>query len=174
MRRRCRRVVIMLSVGWIVCLVVCMICLRSRRTPKTEQHEGHRERLAPLFPELRAELEKHFSSDATKENEFVVEHYQKTSWNLTSPFQTIARRSGLGTIIRPFDNMRMSRSNEVERKFGSKRESLWLGHSDKVMVKHYFVLEDADYAEAAGAGLEGKVPHAESHARPTVMDGKIE
>ena len=65
-------------------------------SPKTERHEGHRERL-----------------------------------------------------VRPFDNMRMSRSNGVERKFGSKKESLWIGHSEKVMVKHYLVLEDEDFAEAA-------------------------
>jgi len=46
--------------------------------------------------------------------------------------------------------MQMSRSNGGKRKFGSKKESLWIGHSDKVMEKHYFVLEDADFAEAAG------------------------
>jgi integrase len=124
-------------------------------SPKTEQHEGHQKRIVPLFPELRLELERHFFSlDKTKDNEFVIEQFQKTTWSLHSPFQTIACRAGLGTIIRPFGNMRMSRSNEVERKFGSKKESLWIGHSEKVMVKHYLVLEDDDYAEAAGTSFD--------------------
>jgi integrase len=90
------------------------------RSPKTERHEGHRERIVPLFAELRAELEWHFAMVGTKGNEFVIEHYQKTYWNLAGTFQRIAERAGLGIIIRPFDNMRMSRSNEVDRKYGSK------------------------------------------------------
>ena len=132
-------------------------------SPKTEGYEGHHERIVPLFPELRAELERHFSLDETKDNEFVIEHYQRTSWNLRNQFQVIARHAGLGTMIRPFDNMRMSRSNEVERQFGSKKETLWIGHSEKVMIKHYLVLEDKDYAEAAGK-LGKQNPHAKSHA----------
>ena len=49
------------------------------RSPKTEHHEGRKERVVPLFPELRTELERHFSLDETKENEFVIEHYQKSA-----------------------------------------------------------------------------------------------
>ena len=67
--------------------------------------------------------------------------------------------------------MRMSRSNEVERQFGPKKETLWIGHSEKVMIKHYLVLEDEDYAEAAGK-LGNKNHHAESHALLTINDGK--
>jgi integrase len=119
------------------------------RSPKTEQHEGHRERIVPLFSDLRAELERHFSLAETKGNEFVIERYQKTAWGLHHHFNKIAKRAGLGIIIRPFDNMRMTRSNEVERRFGSKKESLWIGHSERVMVKHYLMLEDEDYDEAA-------------------------
>jgi len=119
-------------------------------SPKTERHKEHQNRIVPLFPELRAELERHFSLVETKGNEFVIEYYQGISWNLYEPFQAIAKRAGLDTIIRPFDNMRMTRSNEVDRKFGSKKESLWIGHSAKVMIKHYLVLDDEDYSEAAG------------------------
>jgi integrase len=119
-------------------------------SPKTERHEGHRERLVPLFPELRAELNRHCLLDETEGNEFVIKHFQKTSWNLNTPFQTIARRAGLGTIIRPFDNMRMSRSNEVLARWGQAKESLWIGHSEKVMRDHYLTLSDGDFSDAAG------------------------
>ena len=144
------------------------------RSPKTERHEGHRERLVPLFPELRTELERHFSLDETKGNEFVIERYQNTAWNLHCQFQVIAKRAGLDNIVRPFDNMRMSRSNEVRAKWGELKESLWIGHSEKVMKDHYALLSEEEYAEAAEGGLDGEIPHAQSHAKPTKKDDKLE
>ncbi|MDR0328279.1 MAG: tyrosine-type recombinase/integrase [Planctomycetaceae bacterium] len=121
------------------------------RSSKTERHERHRERIVPLFPELRVELDRHFFSlDETEDNEFVIEQYRRSSWNLGTPFQLIAQRAGLGTIVRPFDNMRMSRSNEVLNRWGQAKESLWIGHSAKVMQDHYLRLSDADFSEAAG------------------------
>ena len=141
------------------------------RSPKTERHEGHRERLVPLFPELRAELERHFSLDETEGNEFVIERYQNTAWNLHCQFQAIAKRAELGTIIRPFDNMRMSRSNEVRAKWGELKESLWIGHSEKVMKDHYALVSDEEFAEAAEASLGSPIPHAHAHAEPTDSDG---
>jgi integrase len=121
------------------------------RSPKTEQHEGHRERIVPLFAELRVELERHFSLDEAKDAEFVIECYQNTAWGLHHHFNKIAKRAGLGTIIRPFDNMRMSRSNEVLARWGQAKESLWIGHSARVMQAHYLRLSDEDFSEAAGA-----------------------
>ena len=53
-------------------------------------------------------------------------------------------------IESPFVNMRRSWSNEVIRQFGSQMESLWIGHSEKVMEEHYFELEDEDFAKATG------------------------
>jgi integrase len=117
------------------------------RSPKTERYEGHRERVVPLFPELRTELDR-LLRDKT-DGEFVVVQYQKTNWVLGEPFQAIARLAGLGTIIRPFDNMRMSRSNEVRTRWGESKERLWIGHSSQVMREHYLVLSDEEFAEAA-------------------------
>ena len=75
---------------------------------KTEHHARHRERTVPLFSELRHELERHFSSEKAKGNEFVIQGFQGTTWGLYNQFQAISRDAGLGTIVRPFDNMRMS------------------------------------------------------------------
>jgi hypothetical protein len=119
-------------------------------------------------------LDRHYSLDETKGNEFVIQGLQNSCWNLHSTFQAIAKRAGLERIVRPFDNMRMTRSNEVDRRFGAKKESLWIGHSEKVMIKHYMLLDDKDYVEAAEADLEGQNPHADSHAEPTEKDGKLE
>jgi len=140
-------------------------------SPKTEHHERHRERNVPLFPELRAELQRHFSLVESKENEFVITQYQKTCWNLYMPFQTIARRAGLDKIVRPFDNMRMSRSNEILARWGQAKESLWIGHSAEVMRDHYLCLSETDFAEAAETDLEPPNSHAPDHAKPTDSDG---
>ena len=117
-------------------------------SPKTERHEGHRERLVPLFPELRLELQKHFSSREV-DSEFVIAGHQGTSWNLNTTFRKISKVAGLGKIVRPFDNMRMSRSNEILNRFGPGKESLWIGHSARVMREHYLHLSDEDFLEAS-------------------------
>ena len=143
------------------------------RSPKTEHHAGHRERVVPLFPELRKVLEYHFSLDGMADNEFVIECFQGTTWQLKHGFDRIAVKSGLGVIPKPFVNMRKTRSNEVVRDFGEVKESLWIGHSTKVMREHYFRLSDDDFLEAAGK-LDSQIPHAKSHAKPTANDDKLE
>ena len=134
------------------------------RSPKTERHAGHRERIVPLFPELREELDRHFLLDETVGNEFVIQSFQGSTWRMGTLFQKIAHLAGLGMVVRPFDNLRMSRGNEVLRQFGETKESLWIGHSSAVMKKHYFRLSDADFSEAAEAAVGEKKSHAKFHA----------
>jgi len=118
------------------------------RSPKTERHAGRGERVVPLFAELRAELDKQFSQCGT--SELVIQRFQGTQRHL-SGLSKIIRDAGLDTIVRPFDNMRMSRSNEVRKRWGETKESLWIGHTKEVAKKHYFDLDDDEFAEAAGA-----------------------
>jgi len=121
------------------------------RSPKTERHVKHRERVVPLFAELRRVLEQHFCSlGAADENGFVIQSFQETTWQLKHGFDKIAVEAGLGEIRKPFINMRKTRSNEVVRDFGEVKESLWIGHSTKVMRDHYFRLSDDDFLDAAG------------------------
>jgi len=141
------------------------------RSPKTERHVRHRERVVPLFAELRTELERHYSLDEAKENEFVLQRFQRTSWQLKHRFDKIAVKAGLGVILKPFINMRKTRSNEVVRDFGEVKESLWIGHSTQVMRDHYFRLSDDDFLEAAGK-LDDQNPHAHTHAFSIADDGR--
>ena len=43
---------------------------------KTEHHENHRERIIPLLPELREELDRHFLADESIGNTFVIDGLQ--------------------------------------------------------------------------------------------------
>ena len=143
-------------------------------SPKTERHARHRERVVPLFSELRKVLEQHFSSlDAADDNDFVIRGLQGTTWQLAHGFERIASKACLGTILKPFINMRKSRSNEVVRDFGEVKESLWIGHSTRVMRDHYFCLSDSDFEEAVGK-LGNPISHAKSHVVSTTNGGKIE
>jgi integrase len=112
------------------------------KSPKTERHAGQGTRIVPLFPELKRELD-------DRNGEYVIQSMQGTGWCISAPFQQIAKKAGL-TIVRPFDNMRMTRSNEIRIRFGETKESIWLGHSTKVMKDFYANLSDEEYAEAVG------------------------
>ena len=124
------------------------------------------ERVVPLFAELREELDRHFLADELIGDTFVIDGLQGTAWNLHEPFQKIADNAGLGTITRPFDNMRMSRSNEVWERWGPVKENLWIGHSESTRRKHYKgELSDEAFAEAAGVMLNEQHPtRAKTHA----------
>ena len=87
------------------------------------------------------------------DQEFIINRYSNRDGgvNLVQPFNTIARRAGIGDVIRPFDNMRASRATEIERDYGAKAESVWLGHSQKV-AKKFYLMVTADIYDAAFAG----------------------
>ena len=118
---------------------------------KLKNHKRLYERQVPLFPEIVEELGKL----QPKEAEGFVINWRHTGWN--EYVCRIVKRAGLGKIPRPFDNMRASRATEIDRKYGSKAESLWIGHSEKIAMQHYLMVTDEDYAKAAGKSqnLEG-------------------
>jgi hypothetical protein len=103
-----------------------------------------------LFPELRAELERHFAALKPEGDDFVIQQYQGTCWSsLRRSFYNIANKAGLEKIPRPFDNMRMSRCNEVLKRWGRMLENLWMGHSAVVMEVYYLYVSDEDFSGAA-------------------------
>jgi integrase len=106
------------------------------------------ERTVPLFPALRVELETLWERDREMNPEFVINRYRDPKTNLGTRFADAAKVARLGEIPRPFDNMRASRSTEIDREFGPKVESLWIGHSQKTAYKHYLMVTDDDFAHA--------------------------
>jgi integrase len=118
--------------------------------PKTERYARHKERIVPLFPGLRVELERHFAAVQPASNDFVIQQFLGTGgYKLRCIFYDIADKAGLERIPRPFDNMRMSRCNEVRRRWGWALENLWMGHSAPIMEKHYLHVSDEEFTEAA-------------------------
>ena len=132
-------------------------------SPKTEHHQGKEGRLVPLFPELRSELQclllQHKCE--TRENH-VINRYRNSNTNLGTQFARIVKMAGLEPIKRPYDNMRMSRSNEIYSKWGAFKESQWIGHSSRVRADHYLMMTDEDFADAANWSKESAKPEKEN------------
>jgi integrase len=123
-------------------------------SPKTEHHAGKESRLVPIFPELKAELEVLFFDPASEGKEYVINRYHTPKQNFGTMFGKIVRRAGLPEIPRPFDNMRMTRSNEVYNRWGAFKESQWIGHSARVRQDHYLMLTDDDFSDASKVSME--------------------
>lgn len=129
--------------------------VRKLPAKSSRNRKGTRDRKVPLFPELRKELEALRDRDKGKKPEFVINRYRDPKTNLGTRITEIAKSAGVGPIPRPFDNMRASRSTEIDREYGPKAESLWIGHSAKTAFKHYLMVLEEDFARAAGLTDEG-------------------
>jgi integrase len=123
--------------------------------PKMDYLEGRGERILPLFPELREVLTELFEHpDAGRE--FVVNQYRDAGQNMRTMFVRIVRRCGLEPWGKPFQNMRASRSTELEDEFPTHVAAKWLGHSPDVARKHYHMVHDGHFERAIQrpSGLE--------------------
>jgi integrase len=122
-------------------------------SPKLNHYKHLREREVPLFPEVLTELDR-LRATTDGDQEFVINRYSnREGVILVQPFTTIAKRAGIGKIVRPFDNMRASRATEIERDYGAMAESLWLGHSMKT-AKDFYLMVTEDVITAAVAGTK--------------------
>jgi integrase len=113
-------------------------------SPKTERREGCGERTIPLFPALRAELERlYFDADYESRDKIIT-----LSTSTKRIIDRITVKAGLGVIPRFFDMCRTSRSNEIERGYGSDYENAWIGHCNKTRRKYYWLPDEAILAKA--------------------------
>lgn len=139
-------------------------------SPKTEHHKGKESRVIPLFPEIKEELNELYFRDESEGMEFVINRYRDPErTNLGTQFARIVHQAGLPPIKRPFDNMRMSRSNEVKAKFGVYYETQWIGHSSKVGMDHYYDILPDDIqrgAEWTTSPMDSKPEAGSSPERP--------
>ena len=150
------------------------------RSSKTEHIAGKESRIVPIFPELKTELDALFFDSESEGRKYVINRYRSATQNLRTTFNKILKRAGLPELPRPFDNMRMTRSNEVYRKWGAFFESEWIGHSRQVRDDHYLTITDDDYANAsqwkispvtAGRVTSGMSPNREKSRAGSVCVG---
>lgn len=129
----------------------------TARSPKTKHHEGKDRRIVPLFPALEVELRRLYDLPLSRGQEFVINRYPKREkTNLGMQFSRIVEDAGLGKIKRPFDNMRMCRSNEIIYYHDPRCESLWIGHTVETAKKHYLRAMKADFMRALQVRAAGQ------------------
>ena len=111
---------------------------------KNKRFKAKQYREVPIFPELRPFLDE-MRINAT-DKEYVCPILRTNNKNA---FRKMIK-SAIGPDCWPrlFQNLRATRSNEIERQFGPKIESAWIGHGQRVAETNYFAVSDADFDRA--------------------------
>ncbi len=130
-------------------------------SPKGKRH-GKGQRVIPLFPELRDELQAAW--DRAEEGEVYVvcgpdaDVYRRAAqgpsgWrnaNLRTQYLRILERAGVKPWPRLFHNLRASRETELAAEHPIHVVTGWLGNTPAIAMKHYLQITDADFDRAAG------------------------
>jgi integrase len=134
--------------------------------PKTEHHPGKGERVIPLFPELRRELEQAYALANPGDDYIIDPRYREAAmgprgWqncNLRTQFQRIMKRAGCAPWPRLFHALRSSRETELANEYPLHVVTAWLGNTPKIAMKHYLMVTDGDFERAAksAAALGGR------------------
>lgn len=126
--------------------------------PKTERY-GKGERIVPLFPQLRAELDAAYELAQAGETSgrYVISRYRDPASNLRTTFLKIIERAGVAAFPKPFISLRASRRTELERtgRFPNHVLNDWFGHSGAIAETHYLQTTEADFTEAIGGNAGG-------------------
>ncbi len=133
------------------------------RSPKTEK-AGKGERLVPLFPELRAELER--LQEVVNPgieiplSSYVVPSYRSTEINLRKALLKIGRDAGVAEWPKPFMALRASRRTELERerRFPNHVLNAWFGHTEKIAEDHYLQVTEEDFQQATVSVIPLVIP----------------
>ena len=118
------------------------------RGAKGRKRQGPRMRNVPLFPEIAAVL-RELMAGRPKVQGRIVLGYELES-NLGVPMKRIIDEAGISDFVKPFLNLRSTRSTELARKGLPIQEFCrWLGHTPKVALEFYMQVQAENYDRAA-------------------------
>lgn len=123
-------------------------------SPKTSHHEGHGQRVCPLFPEIETHLQAVFDATEPGESIYVLPRHRGSAMNLRTQFQRIIARSGVAPWPKLFQNLRASRATELADQLPSHVAAAFLGHAEKIADDHYRHVTDDHFALALSSGDE--------------------
>lgn len=115
---------------------------------KNERFENKRERLIPLWQDLRKELLALQKLGVQSDGPYIISRYRGKENNRTQ-FQRIVAQAGFQCWERIFQNLRSSREKELEQAgFPLSQVAYWLGNSAIVAANHYCHVTKSDVKEA--------------------------
>lgn len=109
-----------------------------------------KDRLTPLFPELRVELQALFDerNERGDDSPFVLGAGYRQKENLRTRFARIIGRAGLEVWERIFHNLRGSRSNELFSHYPIPQVERWIEQSFDVARQHYLHSTPGEFKKA--------------------------
>ena len=110
---------------------------RSRmtvRSPKTEHHPGHEQRIVPITPKLMPILQDAFDEAEPGQPCLLT---MKAGGQLNRKLNRIVLKAGVSPWPRVFQTLRSSCEKEWAMDFPQYAVSKWIGHSIEVSGKHY-------------------------------------
>ena len=117
-------------------------------SPKTAHHDGHAERMIPLFPEIEETLREVFEQ-AEPGEVLVLPFVSRVAGSaLRKPMEKAIRAAGLEVWPKMFHNLRASRQAELAAQHPGHVVSAWLGNTEKVAAEHYLSVRDEDFDKA--------------------------
>ena len=132
------------------------------RSPKTEHHVGHEQRVVPIVSRLMTLLQDAFDSAETGEERIVT---LGRGGQLHRRLQAIVKTTGVEPWPRVFQTLRSSCEKEWAMDFPQYAVSKWIGHSITVSGKHYAnAVPDELLDRAAGLNETQAVQNAAQHA----------
>lgn len=144
---------------------------------KTEHHKNGGVRYCPIFPELLPYLED--LADLAKQRgakptDYVIAESRGSEAYFRTGFVRILGKIGIQPWPKLFQNMRASRETELLGEYPIKDVCSWIGNSQAVAMKHYAMMRDSVFAQAAGLD-SGSAPQSAPVERQNVAtDGNTE
>jgi integrase len=124
-------------------------------SPKTEHHEGHEQRVIPIFPELASALQEAWDS-ADVNQQLILPFLQGiTSAALRKPLLKAITAAGGTPWEKLWTALRATRDTELREIFPVHVVEYWIGHEDRVAKRNYTQVTD-DHFRAA-CNFEAKV-----------------
>ena len=126
---------------------------------KTKRKTGKDYREVPLFQSV--DVLREWFLESPDGAEYVISGLVRTSnrqgrqgKNLRKPFTAIIKKAGLEPWAKPWQNLRVTRENELEAVFPSHVVNAWIGNSRKVALQHYLQVTEEHFQAAS------QLPHS--------------
>ena len=132
------------------------------KSPKTERHVEHEDRLIPLFAEIRPYLDDLWDS-VDDGADLMFPGHQVTGTALTKKLRAICNGLGIKLWKKPWNNMRATRDTELRNIYPAHVGVAWLGHSEEIARRHYLQIGQ-EHWDAAACGPSAGGPEAKSEA----------
>jgi integrase len=123
------------------------------RSPKTEHHRGHEQRVVPIDPRLLVLLRDAFEAAAEGEERLIAEIGIHGGTNGRA-LKRFVQAAGVETWDHAFQTLRRSCEIEWAQHYPQYAVSKWIGHSITISGRHYAnSIPDELYARATGASI---------------------